>query len=134
MYADFTSKELEQRRHLGTKWMSDLEAGNERRLGGQEPELRELRDFAQRYLAWVEEIQRISGVDLFKIGPRETDDGLGAVDGGATLPYSYHEIMTRLNKAPAIDQATGTGWYVHAMSHAVQSFCAANYQAWWRQS
>lgn len=133
MHADFLASALEQRRHLETKWLSDLESRNERKLGGQELELRELRDFSVRFLSWMEEVQRVSGVNLFRVGTRETEDALAAVtvSGGAALEHPYHEIIYRLNQVPPTDQRTGTGWYVHALTHAVQSFCSKNYEAWW---
>lgn len=131
MHSRFLAQELEERRHLGTKWLADLESGRERTLGGQESELRELRDFSTRFLIWAQQVQSSHGVLLFSLGNRETEDSLAHVTGGGDGTRPYHEIYRRLSIVGDLDQENGQGWYVDALTRAVEGFCRSNYTSWW---
>ena len=129
-HANFLSEELEEQRHRGTKWLDDLQSARQRTLGGQEIELRELRDFARRFLLWASELQEVKGVDLFSMPNSKSPDALGAIAKSGTSVRPYNDIMRHLNSASEVDQSTGQGWYVEALSRASIAFCDANYPVW----
>jgi hypothetical protein len=131
MHAHFLTKVLEERRHVGAKWMADLGARRNRTLGGQEPELKELREFSLRFLTWAEDLQRASDVDLFSLSNRESPEALASVVRGGQSDRPYHAIYSRLATVGELDQETGIGWYVAALGSAVNEFCRSNYQSWW---
>lgn len=128
MHGEFLARQLEDRLHVESKWHTDLAASGNRTLSGNEPELRELRDFARRFLEWAREIQRISDVQLFTIPEKITDEALGRVASRGTSSRPYHELYHRLNTPGVIAQETGPGWYVDALSRAATDFCKANYR------
>jgi hypothetical protein len=131
VHASFLAKVLEERRHVGSKWMADLAARRNRTLGGQEPELKELREFSLRFLAWAEDLQRVSDVDLFSLSNRESPESLSSVVSGGRSERPYHAIYSRLAAVGVLDKETGVGWYVAALGIAVNNFCRSNYQSWW---
>lgn len=134
LHAQFLAGSLDKRRHLETKWMSDLRSARGRELGGQERELRDLRDFAKRYLDWATEIQRISDVELFTLRELESVSALSSVAAGGRSREPYHELITNLNMTRDVDQNSGAGWYVDALTRATVDFCRSNYAAWWSRA
>lgn len=132
LHARFLTKALDARKHAGAAWERRMRKAGIPMLGGQEPELHELRDFAERYLAWAIDVQRYSGVELFTFDGAIRGETLGRVVGKAALDEPYHELMLRLNKVGQTGQHSAVGWYVAALSKAAREFCEANYPAWWR--
>lgn len=132
LHVHFMYEDLRRKYHSEAKWARDLSRVSERSLGGQEPELRTLRDFGSRFLDWSSELQNDPEVRLF--GKHEVSVGaLGAlVEGGKENPDSYHEIVHELSRIREVPQTTAIGWYLDAMTRANTSFCAANYDTWWK--
>jgi hypothetical protein len=131
LHGRFFADDLEQRKHEGSTWLKELRAGGSRSLGGQEPEIRTLRDFAKRYLVWADEMQRSHGADLFTLNGSTAVDSLGRVTPGSDLADPFHELVLRLNRVRDLQQPTGPGWYVSALTSATVDFCKANYKGWW---
>jgi hypothetical protein len=133
MHASFLAEELSEQRHIGSKWMMDLTSGRNRALGGQEMELRDLRDFAARFIGWAAELQRVADVDLFSVPVPVSEDALTLVRG-ASGRRPYHEIYRGLSSAKVGDQETGPGWYVEALTRAAFDFCDTAYTGWGRRN
>jgi hypothetical protein len=130
LHANFLSEELAEQKHRGAKWLDDLMSARDRKLGGQEVELRELRDFARRFLQWATELQEVNGVDLFATPGEKSSDALNAIAKSGTSVRPFHDLMRHLNSVTDVDQSTGQGWYVEALSRASLAFCDDNYPAW----
>jgi hypothetical protein len=132
MHSRFLAPEMEERRHVGARWMDVLTAHDGRRLGGQEAVLRDLRDFAERVLRWARELQRIEGVDLFALPDNIGEQALASVARGGESRKPYHEIYSRLTATHDLKQETGTGWYIEALTRAATAYCDSIYKGWGR--
>ena len=131
MYARYLAEDLTERRHMDTKWLGDLQRERGRTLGGQEAELRALRDFAERLLTWTVELKQSGGENLFATSARHSEDSLAQVVPGGGSDHAYHKIYRNLNTAPSSRQETGQGWFIEALTSASVRFCRDNYQSWW---
>jgi hypothetical protein len=133
MHARFLGPEMQERRHIGSRWMDVLTAREGRRLGGQEGVLRDLQDFSERALTWARELQRIDGVDLFALPEQQSEQALASVARGGTSRKPYHEIYSRLTATPDLkQQETGPGWYIEALTKASTQYSDSIYQGWGR--
>jgi hypothetical protein len=132
LHARFLSSDLEQGRHIGSKWHQDLTHSSTRRLGGQEPELRALTEFAVRFLKWAEEIRRVPNVQLLTVGDSADEGALSAMTlGGKSAANPYHRLISSMDRLPKLEQHTGIGWYVDGLSRSAFEYCADNYASWW---
>ena len=138
-HASFLYPDLESQRHLEAKWYSDLTRDTSERLGGKGTEMERLRNFADRFLQWAEELQdsadpeQLLGVDKRDRQRAETAAAsLARISTeGENQRNPYHAIYTEMNRGRPVNQSSGTGWYLEALSQAVDRFCAANYRNWW---
>ena len=126
MHTAHMSEALEERRHIRSKWHDDLIAGGRRQLSGQESALKELDGFARRFLIWAAELQRGQDVKLFALSGTPADSLDKVMTGGGT-PDAYHHIVEALSKVGTLDQDSGEGWYVQALTQATDAFCKRNY-------
>lgn len=131
MFDRYLAEDLSERRHLETKWLGDLERDRARTLGGQEAELRRLREFSERFLAWTVEVKQNSKTNLFATSDLHSEDSLAQVVDGGSATDAYHRLYRRLNTVPASKQETGQGWFIEALTYASDGFCRENYQSWW---
>ncbi len=133
LHAHFLFDDLQAKRHRGSRWLAELERREARSLGGREEELRDLRDFALRFLNWADQIQATSESELFSIDSSPTSESLGTIgSGGQAGTDVYHELVSGLNRVEGLEQNTGVGWYVHGLSEAVAQFCTDHYGSWWK--
>lgn len=133
LHAHFLFDDLQAKRHRLSRWLAELERREARALGGREEELRDLRDFALRFLDWASQIQATSESELFSIDSSPTSESLGTIGaGGQAGTDVYHELVSGLNRVEGLEQHTGVGWYVHGLSEAVAQFCTDHYRSWWK--
>lgn len=138
-HASFLYPDLESQRHLEAKWFSELAGATGERLGGKGTEMEELRNFANRFLEWAEEVQTSTAPDqLLQVGeggrqrPETLAASLSTISAeGDNQGNPYHAIYAQLNRTHSVNQKSGSGWYIEALSQAVDGFCAANYPNWW---
>ena len=132
LHARFLSRILEKGKHRDMPWEREMRRHVATQLGGQEAELRELRDFGTRYLTWAAELQHASGVNLFTFSG-DAAGALGRVAGEPESENPFHELMLRLNRVRGANQNDPVGWYMDALTRASIEFCRSNYSAWWGQ-
>ena len=132
LHTHFLYDDLRLAKHRGAKWTYDLSAATARTLGGQEPELEQLRDFARRFLQWADQVQATADERLFRLPERPSAGQLAQVsEGGRVDGDAYHQIIAGLNRLGRVDQPTPQGWYMDALSQSVDGFCKENYSSWW---
>lgn len=130
---------FEEGRFDGGLFMRSLAAKAERTLGGHEPALIALTEFATRYLAWIHEVQahtRAGG--LFTLDPELRDDSaLRVARGGRETGEPISELKElldtegrRLSGSQEDVQTTGIGFYVQSLTASAEKFCSANYRTW----
>jgi hypothetical protein len=134
LHTHFLFDDLRSGKHRDAKWTHDLSSTTGRSLGGQEPELEQLRDFARRFLQWADQVQDTADERLFKLPERPSAGQLAEVSGGGRVDADpYHRIISGLNRLGRVNQPTAGGWYIDALSRSVDGFCRENYVSWWSQ-
>lgn len=134
LHTHFLYDDLRLAKHLGAKWTYDLAGATGRALGGQEPELEQLRDFARRFLQWADQVQATADERLFTLPERPSAGHLAELStGGRVDGDAYHRVIARLNSMERVTQPTPAGWYIDAVSRSVDGFCKENYASWWSE-
>jgi len=132
LHLHFLQPDLAAERHVEARWAVDLARQTRSRLRGGEAELNILREFCFRFLDWARQVQRTTDVPLFRIPDSPGEAALGQVTDGANgRGDAYHRIYAGLSKGGRINQGAPSGWYLAAVTRAVDRFCADNY-TWWR--
>jgi hypothetical protein len=132
LHANFLATDLAERRHEGSKWLQDLKSSVGKTLGGQEPEIGALTEFATRFINWAIDVSRLSEVDLLTMHKTTDPKQLGAVAGGGmATAAAFHKLIFNLNSKGKNNQHSPVGWYVDALTRASSEFCKVNYSTWW---
>lgn len=134
LHGHFLAEDLELRKHQGYSWSYQLERQSRKPLGGQERTLSDLTGFCRRFLDWAVEINETTSNEFFNLSKGKPSVAeLARINSGGTVEESeaYHELMDGLNRIRRAEGATGAGWYVHAMTQAVDEFCERHYKGWW---
>jgi hypothetical protein len=133
-HSHFSRADIEHERHRGAKWAVDLELRTGSPLSSQDEVLQRLDEFSARFLSWASQVQTSGGDtgELFQVPARPDAPGVGRlVPGGDERASPYHRLHAELNRVRIADQSRPSGWYVQALTAAVERYCAGNY-SWWR--
>jgi hypothetical protein len=134
LHAHFLSKDLKNRGHLGYSWAHQLALQSRKPLGGQEATLSDLSDFCRQFLKWAAEVDDSASASLFTLSKGDPAVAeLARISGGGTVDErrAYHELINHLNQVKRADGESASGWYVDALTQAVDKFCGRHYQTWW---
>ncbi len=124
-------------RHSGDRWLHDLVGkDNQRKLTGHEPELGDLRDFAQRFVEWITLLGSpdagtatffgFEGADQ-KLDERVAAERLARLGKARVTRDAYDVVMRHLNSGRRFEQRDGVAWYVHALSSSTDELARTQY-------
>jgi hypothetical protein len=132
MYVNHFYDDLRAERHTEARWAVDLARDTGRPLRGGEAELETLREFCFRFLEWARQIRLTTDAPLLRIPDAPTQEALAQVAEGANgRGDAYHGIYAGLSRGERVNQRAPAGWYLAALTRAVDRFCAGHY-TWWR--